>query len=381
MPRNCRFHLLLSASGWFHAFLVSSRLVSSRLVSSAALALALAACGGGGDSTVQTAPVKKTPPTETTRDCTAVPRPAGCPDPEPTRPAVPLPLDGLGDGFKQGAAMALREVADTAKVQVGGVDESRLPVQGLQLTISAPSRLPAQLFYSAKVANVIPSENGDNIAYSFSLYTPGRNTFTATLEQISVNPFENNIFSLEDNNAYTSVKGIESIATHLGEDWDYSILKASVPSVKDGNKDSTLYAELWTDLSSSGVSDTNYMVGGWWLLAPNNPVGDYHFGAIAKTHNFYRANGVKAGVIDTATYKGNAAGLHTSSGNGMVSIQRLLGKVTLTADFGTTAARGTIEGKIDNLTLDGESARGEILLPQATLTPTLDVREPLKKGG
>ena len=170
--------------------------------------------------------------------------------------------------------MALREVADTTKVQVGGpgggVWESRLPVQGLQLTISAPSRLPARLFYSAKVANVIPSENGDNSAYSFSLYTPAINTFTATLEQISGNPFEDNIFSLEDNNAYTSVKGIESIATQLGEDWDYSILilKASVPSVKDGDKDSTLYAELWTDLSSSGVSDTNYMVGGWWLLAP-----------------------------------------------------------------------------------------------------------------
>ena len=73
------------------ALAVSSGLQA--LMAAASASLALAACGGGGDSTVQTRPtpvppVKKPP----TRDCTAVPRPAGCPEPEPV---VPMPLEGL----------------------------------------------------------------------------------------------------------------------------------------------------------------------------------------------------------------------------------------------------------------------------------------------
>ena len=43
-----------------------------------------------------------------------------------------------------------------------------------------------------------------------------------------------------------------------------------------------------------------------------------------------------------ATYKGHASGLHTSSEDG---IQRLLGKVTLTADFEGTSQRGNITGE------------------------------------
>ena len=197
---------------------------------------------------------------------------------------------------------------------------------------------------------------------------------------IGGDPFDSTIFSLKDNNAYTSVKRIESIATQFGEGWDYSILKASVPSVKDGDKDSTLYAELWTDLPSSSVSTSDYMVGGWWLLAPNNPAGDYRFGAIAKAENYYRSLGAKAEVVGKATYKGNAAGLHVSSENGMVSIQRLLGKVTLIADFGTTTERGTIEGKIDNLTLGGDSVGGEIILPKTTAR-TLSIRSVSPSNG
>ena len=338
--------------------------------------LSLAACGGG-ETTVQTQQ-PKTEPVPPTRDCTAVPLPAGCPDPEPTPPAVPLPLDGLGDGPKTAAAIALREVADTSKVQLTyGTDddaepwESRLAIQGLQLRLSK-TQISLDTPYDrldTKIVDVTPSGSGDNIAYSFGLYLPEARTdfaaFSAGFEQGLTHPFEHKIFSLEDNDDYTSVKRIESIASRLGEGWDYSILKSSVPSVKGGAKDSTLYAELWTDYASAGKSD--YMVGGWWLLAPNNPAGDYRFGAIAKGENYYIASSsaegaVKLDVTGTATYKGNAAGLHLSSENG---IQRLLGKVTLTADFGNASARGTIKGEINNLILGGESVGGQILFPSA----------------
>ena len=153
----------------------------------------------------------------------------------------------------------------------------------------------------------------------------------------------------------------------LFKDWDYFTLGASVPSVDSGDKDSTLQTEIWTDYAGAGDSD--YMVGGWWLLRSADLAGDYRFGAFTHGSNLYPRSGtgpVKAAVTGEATYKGPAAGLHTSSENGMVSIQRLLGKVTLDADFGTTAARGTIKGKIDNLTLDGNSVNGQLLLPSAT---------------
>ena len=304
-----------------------------------------------------------------------------------------MPLAGLGEGAKGVAATALREVADTYKVQLTyGEDKqpwpSRLSIQGLQLRIlkSTPptsvneieSALAANPV-NTKLVDVTPSGSGDKIAYSFGLYTPenkvGQTLLTTGLGQVVTNPFEHKIFSLEDNDDYTSVKRIESIATQFGEGWDYSILKAaSVPSVKDGAKDSTLYAELWTDVASAGEND--YMVGGWWLLAPNDLTGDYRFGAIAKGEKYYPRSGtggVKPGVEGPATYKGNAAGLHISSEDGT---HRLLGKVTLTADFGTTAAnsRGTIGGRIDNLTLGDESVTGEILLPTATLGTAWSLR-------
>ena len=217
-------------------------------------------------------------------------------------------------------------------------------------------------FVDIKLPEIVPSRSGDKTSYSFSLYTPkplvsSGTVFSRGHYSIVGNPFGDNIFSLKNSNAYTSVKRVESIATQFGEDWDYSILKANVPSVKGGDKDSTLYAELWTD------GETDYMVGGWWLLAPNNPAGDYRFGAGAVAKNYFTV--AKPETIGKATYKGMAAGLHTSSEDG---IQRLLGKVTLTADFLTTMERGTIGGKIDNLTLDGESVKGEIMLPKATLT-------------
>ena len=294
-----------------------------------------------------------------------------------------MPLDGLGDAPKLAAAIAIKEVGDTLKVQLAHTPDdtsqpatARLAIQGLLLRMSRTKEVGNSDYNlsETRIAEVNPRGSGDNIAYSFGLYTPkplvgGSSTaFTTGLRQIVSNPFEHKIFSLESNEDFTSVKRVESIATQFGTDWDYSILKASVPSVKDGAKDSTLYAELWTDYASAGKSD--YMVGGWWLLAPNNPAGDYRFGALAKGENYNPRDSflgaVKREVTGEATYKGNAAGLHVSSENGMVSIQRLLGKVTLTADFEDSANWGSIEGEINNLSLNGKNVPGQLLLPKST---------------
>ena len=307
-----------------------------------------------------------------------------------------MPLDGLGDGPKTGAAIALREVADTAKVHVVAIAPdlttvTSIDVQALRLMYpvnEATIRWSLPNALDTKLLKVVPSGSVGSMTYSLRIYTPVqgmRDTnvvtpFTGDLTQLGgkyTDPFKNEIFSLEDNNAFTSVKSIPGIASQFGEGWDYSILQARVPSVKGGAKDSTLYAELWTDYASAGKSD--YMVGGWWLLAPNNPAGDYRFGAISKGEKHYPRSGIgpiKPGVTGKATYKGPAAGLHTSSEDG---IQRLLGKVTLNADFGNASARGTIGGKIDSLTLGGESIGGEILLHEVTLNQyTSDFRSPLQ---
>ena len=303
-----------------------------------------------------------------------------------------MPLDGLGDAPKLAAAIAIKEVGDTLKVQLAHTPDdtsqpatARLAIQGLLLRMSRTKEVGNSDYNlsETRIAEVNPRGSGDNIAYSFGLYTPkplvgGSSTaFTTGLRQIVSNPFEHKIFSLESNEDFTSVKRVESIASQLGGGYDYSILKASVPSVKDDAKDSTLYAELWTDYASAGEND--YMVGGWWLLAPNNPAGDYRFGAIAKGEKHYPLTGqgpIKPAVTGKATYKGPVAGLHTSSEDG---IQRLLGKVTLNADFQTTAERGTIGGRINSLTLDGESATGEILLHEVTFNQyTSDFRSPLQ---
>ena len=187
-----------------------------------------------------------------------------------------MPLAGLGQAAKSAAAPALREVADTYKVQVSGpvnintafMPSDKVGIHGLQIKVSSKTLYYYLHATDTKLPNVVLSGSGNNIFYSFGLYTPEvhtvdrwKGTFTTGFGQLGSNPFEHEIFSLstEDNNAFTLVESVPSIASQLGEGYDYSILKASVPSVKDGAKDATLYAELWTDYASAGEND--YMVG------------------------------------------------------------------------------------------------------------------------
>ena len=172
--------------------------------------------------------------------------------------------------------------------------------------------------------------------------------------------------------AYMDI-GSLNLNRHLGleaddkmfEGWSYNILSGNsklLPS--DINAEGKFYAEVWDNY---GVSKTDYMVGGVWLLMPED--GDKNrtkFAAFAQTNSPYgRAMGI--GGIDNqvegpATYNGLAAGFYVDN---IDQVHRLLGKVQMNADFGTPFTDGTLRGSIHGITLNGEAANASIvLLPQ-----------------
>ena len=166
----------------------------------------------------------------------------------------------------------------------------------------------------------------------------------------------------------------------FGDDWDSSLLKAEVNSKQDGEKDAMLHAEVW---SSYPGGQSDYLTGGVWLVVPNDlnlGADAYHSGAFAHGNTVYGDMG--AAVSGEATYKGVALGLFTAAANqDSLTVSRLTGKVTLTVDFGTTAAtsrphhtRALINGTINSLTLDGESVSGQIILPQGSSFSSSDIR-------
>ena len=119
---------------------------------------------------------------------------------------------------------------------------------------------------------------------------------------------------------------------------------------------------MWTNY---GSSSSDYLVGGFWLLTPGqwSNTDSYRFSAFARGNKLFGEasyeRGVDEALEETATYEGPAAGLHVSTVDGVTKISRLLGKVTMTADFdeGPNAPnlnRGSLGGKIHDLTLDGK---------------------------
>ena len=124
----------------------------------------------------------------------------------------------------------------------------------------------------------------------------------------------------------------------------------------------TMYSELWTDYSND--NDKDYMVGGVWLLVPKD-LQDYEaweFGGFVRGQNPTKRNSIPE-IVGKAIYKGSVAGLLTSLGDDdMVQISRLLGKVTLTADFMDGTKFGTLNGSVHDLRLDGANVGGSLLM-------------------
>ena len=182
--------------------------------------------------------------------------------------------------------------------------------------------------------------------------------------------------------AYMEIGSLK-LNDHLGleaddkmfEGWSYKILSGNsklLPS--DENAEGKFYAEIWDNY---GVSKTDYMVGGVWLLMPEDGGTDMtRFAAFAQTNSSYGKTSVSNGGVNRnaegkATYNGLAAGFYVDDMN---KVHRLLGKVTMNADFGTSSDLATVGGSINGITLNGEGGKGILfLLPQTLLDSPVQV--------
>ena len=95
------------------------------------------------------------------------------------------------------------------------------------------------------------------------------------------------------------------------------------------------------------ISKADYLLFGVWL--DETEPGADTFGAIATGGQEFTANNVEA-LEGKATYSGSAVGAHHKTGSAVSSFD---GDANLTADFGADDAVGTIEGTIDNISVDG----------------------------
>ncbi len=94
------------------------------------------------------------------------------------------------------------------------------------------------------------------------------------------------------------------------------------------------------------TSKEDYLLLGVWL---DEADGAVTIGAIATGGEPFVANNVEA-LEGKATYRGSAVGAHHKTGSGVSSFD---GDANLTADFGDESTRGSIEGTIDNISVDG----------------------------
>ena len=97
------------------------------------------------------------------------------------------------------------------------------------------------------------------------------------------------------------------------------------------------------------AAKADYLLFGVWLDEADNDAGADTFGAIATGGQPFTANNVQA-LEGKATYRGPAVGAHHKTGSGVSSFD---GDANLTADFEDADTAGTIEGTIDNISVDG----------------------------
>ena len=96
----------------------------------------------------------------------------------------------------------------------------------------------------------------------------------------------------------------------------------------------------------AAASKADYLLFGVWL--DETEAGADTFGAIATGGQPF-TNNVLA-LEGKATYSGSAVGAHHKTGSGVSSFD---GDANLTADFAAADTAGTIEGTIDNISVDG----------------------------
>ena len=448
-------------TGWFHAFLVSSRLVSSRLVSAAALALVLAACGDGADTTMTTTTTTSTPPDNTPTlhssliGKTTAQKEALCEEDSTLLGCTGI-LKAKADREAKAAADAMAKlkspfggVISFSRTAVGGSETTLTGMLGVeairQAGLEAKPMLEIKndgtketanyaagaifltsstgsagtdnvMLYGVHAGNIdrrtgglrdTEEENRYNIVTKFVPTASGKysiEVFHARKDKLQATRLRHDTIgsgarngaldthvntarsssgtvtslaklSSTGNNAYMEI-GTLDLKAHLGleaddmmfDKWSYKILSGNsklLPS--DENAEGKFYAEVWDNY---GVSKSDYMVGGVWLLMPEGGGGKdrTRFAAFAQTNSAYAkviGSGLARNIEGKATYNGLAAGFYVDD---MDQVHRLLGKVTMNADFGTGGDDGTagqIKGSITGITLNGEGDKGGlVLLPQ-----------------
>ena len=237
------------------------------------------------------------------------------------------------------------------------------------------------------MSHVTPSMSAGEINYTLGFY----NIDSVWLHDASGDvPFQSRL-GLADSQPDVFINSVDKddyitrsdIDLGFGDGWDSQNIKAraktktsakinpyvvSSTPLADYTIDATLYTEIWSDYSSTNTTD--YLLGGVWLLIPDK-IEDFAdtrmgtFGQISK--NFGKVQDATTG---TATYNGSMAGLHmTENEKAVPTIKRLSGDVSLTANFGTASEKGSIQGSVTNLKLDGESVTGSFSLSKAALEP------------
>ena len=114
--------------------------------------------------------------------------------------------------------------------------------------------------------------------------------------------------------------------------------------------------------------DGDYLAGGVWLVVPDDAssAAGYVFGAFADGSDPFLQNSLTS-VQGTATFEGDATGVRSETTGGFAAIGYFDGDVTLTADFGSVSALGTISGSITNFEVDGVPKNGTLNLGTASI--------------
>ena len=118
------------------------------------------------------------------------------------------------------------------------------------------------------------------------------------------------------------------------------------------------------DANCQATANNDYLAFGLWLDESNDGATDT-FGSFATGGTGYAITGVANEITGTAEYSGKAAGAHHKTGEG---VNWFDGDASLTANFGTAAAAGTISGMVSNIRVNGGAAMSTpIYLGQANL--------------
>ena len=123
------------------------------------------------------------------------------------------------------------------------------------------------------------------------------------------------------------------------------------------------------------TEDTTWLAFGVWLteMVVGDGTNTYDFGAFADGGNAVANADSIGGVTGDATYRGKAAGVHSTAD----AVDFFHADATLTAEFGDGTANGTITGSIHDIVAAGRSVTGSIDLVVAdpgadALVPNID---------